>query len=255
MRKHLVLLAFFCLPFAILSQITFEHSYPGNRVSVINLSISGFKYGVLDITLKEYKIYNLDHSLWKTIDLPIPSGSTYLISVTNASEELFNLDAEVEIMYTYYNPDLTYYESKVIIENGIVILTLENCGFGYATTTGNNNWVLLTYIYGPNPSSDIYSLPGTSVNVGINEYPNSILDNPYPNPTSDIIKLPYKLPANSKSATMVIYDISGNEISRYDIDSYFDEILYDASNIPSGTYIYKIIVDDSQFDSKSFIKQ
>ena len=40
------------------AQITLEHSY-NYAVSVVNLSVSGYKYSALDATTQEVKLFNL----------------------------------------------------------------------------------------------------------------------------------------------------------------------------------------------------
>ena len=119
------------------AQITLEHSY-NYAVSVVNLSVSGYKYSALDATTQEVKLFNLNHSLWKTITLNIPSGYT-LQSTNFISEKLFNLDNNVELLYTYYQTSpSTSYVSKIISETGAVLLTMPNVYNNFVSSTGTN---------------------------------------------------------------------------------------------------------------------
>ncbi len=57
------------------AQITLENSYPATAnsvLSVVNFANSGYKYQYTDITNNQVKFYNLNHSLWKTINITPP---------------------------------------------------------------------------------------------------------------------------------------------------------------------------------------
>ncbi|MBM3435873.1 MAG: hypothetical protein FJY07_06630, partial [Bacteroidetes bacterium] len=76
-----------CTISLVYSQIMLDHTYSG-WASVANLSVSGYKYHVLDTQTETLKLYNTDHSLWKTVNLSVPSGYTLMTNVYNVSENL-----------------------------------------------------------------------------------------------------------------------------------------------------------------------
>ncbi len=247
------------------SQISLENSYPSpnnlNYVSIVNLSSSGYKYLLQDGNNNQIKIYNLNHSLWKTINLSIPVGFS-LSDVANVSEELFNLDGSVELSYSYanYSTSPVQYETKIINETGSVLLTIPNCNAAYAGSTGTNGWKLIAWISGgSNPSRDIYSLPGTGTNLGLND-DNEVdyfdaFGLAYPNPTNQIINLEYSIPTGSNSGQIEISDINGNILNTYIVDNTFSTLSLDITNFSTGTYFYKMIVNGNVSETKSFIKQ
>jgi hypothetical protein len=257
--KIITALLFFIYAINAKSQITLEHSYPTGTSSaslqVVNLSVSGYKYALIDYTGQQVKLYNLNHSLWKTINTTTPNGYT-ILGIYNISETLFNLDNSVELTYSYYqtSPSVIY-EVKVINESGSVILTIPNSNYAYAISTGANGTKLLaTIVNSPNNAQNVYSLPGDLVTAQVeNEERSSLLGFGYPNPTQNQITIPYNLPQGCKIADLIIYDITGNEIQKYRVDKTFNNLLIDASTLSKGQYIYRIFSDNNLTEAKTFI--
>ena len=75
------------------AQITLEQSYADIQgLSIIKLENSEYKYLQYDLANQIIKLYNLNHSLFKTITLPNLQPSSQKISIAYISENLFNLD-------------------------------------------------------------------------------------------------------------------------------------------------------------------
>ena len=151
------------------SQISLEHTYNGYTY-VANLSNSGYKYYVLDTQNETLKLYNPDHSLWKSVNLSVPGGYQLFTSVYNVSENLFSLDDKVGFSYSYYTTTPSYQsETKVINENGTILLTIPGAAYAYAVEL-EDEAKLLAYItnYSTNvTTTKVYDLPG---NMTINFY-------------------------------------------------------------------------------------
>jgi len=249
------------------SQVSLEHSYPAssskNYISLVNLTNSGYKYVLQDNINNTVKIYNLNHSLWKTITLNVPSDYR-LEDVGNISETLFNLDALVELSYSYSklilsNPSYMSNESKIINENGSVLLTIPNCYYPRAFSTGTNGWKLFASIDSSTSSgiasNDIYSLPGTMpIMITENEINNSnALSFPYPNPSQTSTTINYKLPEGTNTAEIVFYNLNGQEIKRFKVDNTFSTLELNNSDLPSGTYLYNLLSSNFMTDAKKMI--
>jgi hypothetical protein len=244
------------------SQINFEHSYPATSyLSVINLSSSGYKYLLSDYSNNTVKLYNLNHSLWKSITLDIPAGYTLASTsaFSNISEELFNTDALLELSYTYYQTTPTYYyETKIINENGTVLLTISNCGMAYAVNTGTNGWKLRATIFdssGTFTSNDVYSLVGTMplmlAESGINNI--DVLSNPYPNPSQTSTKINYQLPTGTNSAEIIFYNLNGLEVKRFKVDNTFNTLELNNSDLIAGTYLYLLVTSNNFSSAKQMV--
>lgn len=241
------------------SQITLEHSYPSpvsNMIYIytVNLANSGYKYAVEDYSNKQVRLYNLDHSLWKTIQLTMPAGATWG-NVYNISETLFNSDGEVEVGYNYHITSPAEYEFVVISETGSIITTIHDCSGVSIKSTGANGWKIIAQIgTGALGTFDIYSLPGTMPSAVHED--KDIQDNSgyaFPNPAKNNITIPYQLPAGCSKGELVIYNIMGIEMMRYQIDNTFNNLIINVSSLNSGTYIYKTFANNSISDSKVFI--
>ncbi|MCH8034250.1 MAG: T9SS type A sorting domain-containing protein [Bacteroidetes bacterium] len=80
------------------------------------------------------------------------------------------------------------------------------------------------------------------INDGLNQPKKFILSQNYPNPFNPITSIKYLIPEIS-FVTMEVYDVLGNEIATLvneekPAGSY--EVIFDARNLSSGTYFYKI---------------
>ena len=109
------------------ANLSLEHQFE-SVVSRTILENSGEKYYTSLYPLNsQAKIYNADYSIWKTVDLPI-AGEFYKIStISNLSENKFNSDNLVEFSCSYVFESLTFdtfFESRIINENGLSLLTV-----------------------------------------------------------------------------------------------------------------------------------
>ena len=133
----------------ILSQIVHESTYNFSG-TYTRLANSGDKFFIMDVGTNQCRIYNTDHSLWKTIDLPVPANN-YLYDIRYVSENLFTLDNSLCLAYVYYHYDELnqYYtfHAKVIKENSSELISIPGCqhfNIHNLTETGTK---MLAYAY------------------------------------------------------------------------------------------------------------
>ena len=100
MKKLLITSIFFILFFALNAQVSLNKRYEYSA-SIVKLETLGYKYYLIDVSNEECCIYNLDHSLFKTITCNVPNNF-YLADIKFVSENLFNNDSEIEILCNYY---------------------------------------------------------------------------------------------------------------------------------------------------------
>ncbi len=239
------------------SQITLEHTYTVQNtnayISVCNLANSGYKYQITDLTAGQIKLYNLNHSLWKT--LTIPAMPTYtVLGVYNISESLFNTDGQVEFLVYYYTTTApAQYYVKVLSETGSLIGDFPNRGLNGVFDTGTNGIKLL--LTDANLTREVWSLPGTSTNLGVNDN-NEFEGNPllaYPNPSNNIITIPYELNQGSLG-NIIIYNSNGQLIETLTIDNTFNTIELDVTDYENGSYYYVISNENTLSIPITFIK-
>lgn len=247
------------------AQVTFEKTYDFST-TIVNLETLGYKYYLMDVPNSECRLYNMDHSLYKTIDCPVPNGY-YLADIKYVSEKLFDTDSQIELAYTYYKIVTTstsyyyIYGAKVISENGTVLQTIDGAQYIYVNQTNNAEYKLFAYCfdYSTTPETvwtDIYSVPGTSVSVvsGPNNTSGAFL-NAYPNPTSDIINLDYELPSQVRNANLYIINSNGQVLREFMIDGHSNHISMNVNELSAGVYHYYIKYDQQQTESKKIIVQ
>lgn len=224
------------------AQISLETVYSVSA-NIIELEKSGFKYYTMDILNKQSRIYNMDHSIFKIIDLVVPDGY-YLYNVQFVSEHLFNSDDLVELVYIYsmYNEVETgywwyTYETRIINENGTELLKIPGAGYTDVLDAGDDGRKFLVWIYD-------YSVLPTITHTNVYSFPDSIsstksltgnsgeinLGNPFPNPSSGQISIPVSVPYPNTPGILNLYDINGTLVKSL-VVSGSDEIL----TIPPGT--------------------
>jgi hypothetical protein len=235
------------------SQITLDHTYTG-WASVTNLAVSGYKYHVLDSQAKTLKLYNTNHSLWKTINLSVPAGYTLMTNVYNVSENLFSLDGTVCFSYSYYITTPSYIvETKVIKENGTVLLTVPGATYAYANEVDGESklFAYITDYTSSTYTTKVYDLPGdfaTGIDSDINQHKL-----PFPNPADQFITIPYSEDLIGQLGKISVNDMQGECLKTYVVDNTFDYLVIRTIDYPSGTYLYKIENSSTETSSGKFV--
>ncbi len=246
---------------SVFTQVTLERSY-NFSASVVKLETLGYKYYLMDVPTGQCRIYNTDHSLFKTVNCNIPGGF-YLSDIKYISEKLFDTDTGIELLCTYYkyNSSKDYYEydSKIINEDGSQITFIDGALYNFVNKTGENTYKLFSYCYdfSVSPESvwtNIYNVPGTVVSASyLGEKVPEILLNAFPNPATHAIKVNYELPDNVKQATLHLIDNTGRQINQFIIDNHTDFLMLDVSGFKSGVYHYYIGYANSKTGSKKLV--
>lgn len=277
----------FILLFALQSQaqIALENTY-NNYIFPILLESAGSKYAVLDDNIWELKIYNLDHSIYKTITVTNPNTSLYDAALYPnregfnfgyVKEGLFDTDTEIEFMLYYVAYDASYtnfVEATVIVnEDGTVLFKRNNVypRTGYddeelqaivSASDGTAKMVLLEDPSSGNTMSHVYSIPGTlqcDPCGGINgvgrlaqDESTFVMQN-HPNPANDYTIINYELPDGTEEGDLIIYNTAGIQLKEYRIDTNFDHLRISTQELPAGTYYYSIQTNNGLTKSKKMI--
>jgi hypothetical protein len=260
MKKIVLALTLLTFTVTSRSQIALEYNYPAST-GLTELAISGYKYFQMDVVNSKCEIYNMDHSLWKTVSLDVPNGM-YLYDIRFVSESLFNTDSKVELAYIYYSYDTTLYYytyyCKVIDETGMELLSIPGCSFLDVRSVGAEGYKMLAYVYDYSiiswtVNTHVYSLPGILPNSGVEVEGREGNRRPFPNPAASILTISYDLPDGTKAARLELMSASGQLVRDYSIDQNKHELLIPTSGLPSGTYIYQIRSNERVVDSGKLI--
>lgn len=232
-------------------QITQEFSYDYSG-TFVNLANSGDKFYVMDVANSQCRLYNTNNSLWKTINLPVPANN-YIYDIRYVSEGLFTNTNELCLAYVYYVYDdvnLYYtFTTKVIKENGTVLLTVPGCQYVDVYKTESGACKLVTYSYDYSivlytTTTRVYSLPGILTAIPKNDSPLESAAPAFPNPSNTFITIPYILSENTGSATLNLIDMNGKTVVTRDLDRSAQKVTINVNGYPKGTYVYRITTDN-----------
>jgi len=256
LKKLMFILAMLVLTaFRSHGQINFEYTFTGVSSSYINLPSSGYKFYIMDVANNQCRIYNNDYSLWKTINLSL-MADYYLCDIQFVTEDLFNTDNSIELLYVSYNYNSTLdyytYETRIVNETGTVLLSIPGGGYSaiYPSESGSKLFVWV-YDYSLTPytvNTNVYSIPGqyTSDLTNVQEEKLVSLQKAFPNPAVKFTTIPYSLPDYVKQAVLKLYSTSGVQLKSVRVDPSSDNIKVQIDDLQNGIYLYR-------FESHNYI--
>jgi len=241
------------------SQITLEniYSYSG---AYAKLPVSGNKFYIMDVATSQCRIYNVNHTIWKTLNLSVPANN-YLYDLRYLSEGLFTTDNSLCLAYVYYLYDATnaYYtfNAKIVKENGTELVAIPGCQYMEVVDLDNNGFKLVAYCYDYSVSpytvqTRVYSLPGQILSSVSKTLPGmSAL--PYPNPAPEFVTISYNATEFSGSGTLSIVDMQGNIVNQLLINSSNNRITIPTTTYSPGLYTYLVVAGSKTIDSGRFL--
>ena len=247
MKAKLTLLCLLCslmLP----AQITQVHHFDEN----VNF-YTGYEIDILysyQSNATSCNLYNLDFSLYKHVNLQLPSGYG-ISSISYVSRGIFTNDNRISFIVNSINnnaADSQKAHTAAYDENGEMVYDFGYCqnNFGTAVWGFNNHYYALVHFGTLNLSisayeitTDVYQLYGTPSQTTfstpqIKQMPQL----PYPNPTTGLISLPYAL--QQETGSLFIFNQSGKQIERKHVSNAQDYLMLDVKNYPAGQYFYTV---------------
>ncbi|MFI5164430.1 MAG: T9SS type A sorting domain-containing protein [Bacteroidia bacterium] len=263
--KKFMLIALIALAINVNAQIVWEHTYDtastfntigpngaeGSQLMIVKFEVSGERYVNINRWGKYISIYDINHSLLKTISMASFPMNYYNKTgdVLYLSEKLFDTDSGIEFMYIANPNGQTYYTgiynedgSLIFSDTGAALIQLNFIQQQYPIyNTSQGTKMILSY---QNGQAKVFSLPGT-LTTAIEVANQSLLaqssiSNPYPNPTNNSTRIDYQLPDGVNQGEIVFYDLQGKEIRSFKVDRTFDHLLISTSDIPAGTYFFQL---------------
>ena len=259
-RSSIIISIMFVFALAPHAQMTLENTYDYSA-STAYLDGEGYKFYEMDTDNNQCVIYNLDHTVYQTIDLDVPEGQ-YLYDLKYVTNHLFDDDDEVEVCYTYYeyfsSEEYSEYTTKVINADGSEIVSIPGASYAtLMTVSEEGDYKFVAYVYDYSVSSAVqetrvYNLPGQSTAaVGLND--NVGESRAYPNPADDQVTLTYDIPSRSANAVLKVFTTSGKKVAEMPLSTTAQKLNLNTSGIEAGTYIYRIEADGSQAASGKFV--
>lgn len=268
MRQFILILLLVALSHTGKAQVTLDKSYNHSCIST-KINETDYKYYLMDTELKQCRIYNLDHSLFKTINLSIPNNM-YLYDIRFVTQNLFDLDDKIELLYVYYEYIITsianntgYYKyyTKIINENGNVLLNSPGTLYSYMYLINDTDYRLFLYSYDYSITNykiwtDIYKVPGTPYFLKAKgETTSAVLSDAYPNPSREIATIAYELPTGIFEAELNVYDMGGKKVAGYRVDRNFSDLQIPTGSLLPGNYLYYIEAQGARSEAKKLIVQ
>jgi len=246
----------------LLAQPLFENTY-SESAAICQLESAGEAYYTMDVINKQCHIYTLDHTLFKTIPIPTPADY-YLTDIQYVSEKLFNGDNLIELVYSYtkYVPTTTSYyytyETRLINENGTVLLTFPGAGYTEVVETAQQGKKFLVYEYNYavipyQTSTHVYSLPESATKSADDTYSPIGLGQAFPNPANEHVSIPVVLPSGVTRGTLELFDLNGRKLKTHPVSQTRQNIQITTSDLMPGTYLYHVESNQVRSSSKKLV--
>ncbi len=241
-----------------------------SQLMYINLEVSGPHYIKVNRSGRNLQLYTLNHALVKSINLSsLPMGNnTYALNdILCISEKLFNTDNKLEFMH-YYTVNgqggNTNFVTEVYNENLTLLFRdtaapLIKANFPQQQfpiyNTPNGTKMILTTNTG---EAKVYGLTGT-LTASVRQVNESLLEDaqylaaPVPNPNAGVARIPYQLPSSAEEGEIILFDVSGKQVSSYKVSNAFSTIEIGSSELSAGTYFYQLKVNGESIGSKKML--
>lgn len=234
MKKLIVTLSLIIIAFTASPQAVLEHTYPsGTLYNVTKLTNYGWVYPFIpNNSPKRVDIYSVNHTLITSINMQIPTGYSFA-SFCGVSDNLFNSDNKIEILFSYYKTSPTLSANLVLYnEDGDLKQFFAGQGYGHIFNIDGVHKLSTNGWYSDSTSS-IYSLPGTMVEIPEPNYQTDFFS-VYPNPCSDHLYIDVQ----SYPVKFFIIDLNGRVIKEQVVIN--QRTIINTSNLLNGNYIYII---------------
>lgn len=230
------------------------YNYPYTKVPVVFDSIGTKLYEANKLT-GEIKFYNINNTLWKTINLPIPAFPNASMQLFIIDNVYFDNDSLIEILYrTQYAITGNLFASGNIFKEGVGnVLTIDSCMFFYIDSKPNlfNKIIVNKLKTGgsmPYFGTEIYTWPG-GVNrlMGINnnkfEIKNYRTFELMPNPSGENLNITFKSIENKNKIEII--DLQGKVLYTQTILSKNESV--NVSWLSKGTYLIRVENETGKF--------
>lgn len=230
-------------------QINLVHTFPEDE-DIYAYSKNDLMYYIGETSNNQMKIYNSDFTIYKTVNIPIPSNFSYQFWYDkedfpySISKNIFNNDDLFEFLIAVYDSSLPNPLSTrklyLINEDGLLLYNFtpnstetygEDVSVYYDPSTGFNKIIVYTFTGG----FKVFSLPSNLLNMEEEFDINSL--SIYPNPSEGFINI---VNPNNQVDKLDFIDMNGRVLKSLTFDISSENIRVDTSEFQTGTYIIKI---------------
>jgi len=243
--KYLIMFILSCM-MLLSAQITPEQNYGGILYN-LKLKNGDIKNLLIDYNNNSLMVYNPDHSLYKAIQVPVPSGyAIYYVSIL--TDKLFDNDDQLEAAVAFSKSDSTgtYYLGRVIEDNGTIVTEVADC-YSFAAVGKSSSYKLHcyqakisngSYTY----STKVYSVPGSVATVSPEEGERYNIESmSYPNPSNGAVCISYQLPDKSSIGELQLFNTAGQQLAVYQLHDLQGNFMLPTAGLTTGTYFYRLV--------------
>ena len=241
-----------------MAQISLENTYMYSA-SVSEISDNEYSYFLMDVPQQQCRLYTTNHTLYKTINLPVPQDY-YASDIKFVTKHLFNADDKIELLCIYEKYVTTesgyyvQYALSVLNEDGDQLLNLPNGGWAEINQVESAT-KLLAYSYVYNPAgyydviTSVYGLGGSSSVINsVNQQEGLV----FPNPASDYIMIDTQSLPQINDGEFSLFTIAGQKILTRPINS-GQNFSLPVNKLSAGSYIYTIKSKNNLIQSNTII--
>lgn len=215
------------------------------------------------------------------------------INIWNISTKLFNSDDAIDFLISVSYTDTcttclpiknkNYSNTKVLSENGAILLTVDSAyviNFNNSISVWGSQYIgidkvdskykllLMSTRISDGAIADgfslvgvpmVYSLPGTlpdittSLNAQDLDKAKAHLSLPMPNPSQDITRIEYELPAEVNFGEITVYNSVGFKLKSYKVDNTFGDLLLNNQDLATGNYYYQLVAGGKRVGSQKML--
>jgi len=264
-------LLFQSFPVETRAQATLEKIYPAlgittfNEFYLVELEVNGWKYVGLDKAAMTVTLFNMDHTVWKTIllgnalDISTSSNGKDVLYI---SQHLFDLDDGVELMFVCQGSG--QFNTELINEDGSILQSYWACVPGVILNapqeqlpiynTPNGTKMILSQTTG---EATVWSLPGHLMDCCDNGFgfgrSSSQCALVVPNPASSAINVLLPRGVDYTAPQLELFDASGMHVMQRALDGYGTTV--PIPQLASASYTYRIVDDGHVLCTGRFVKE
>ncbi|MEI6816348.1 MAG: T9SS type A sorting domain-containing protein [Bacteroidota bacterium] len=272
----LAVIMMFCIDINnVFGQITYQHTFPGPnspsfaQVQLINMGNNDYKFCYIDYATNQLKLFNIDYSVFNTINVPVTLTSQAVYTIAYVTWSLFDCDTtmfEYAIMSNNYRNNFYIYrqDGTLLFERDSTIAPYCFGCFGGSyeirpiknSPDGSKLFLYKADSTGVFLTTDVYSLCGTlPIITDIMENPNVTASyvQEFPNPSSGLVEFKFDLPGNIQNYELIIYDSNGQTINLVNITSTTSIYKMEYKQFSSGTYFFTFNTNEKVLQTGKFI--
>ena len=250
------------------AQIIYEASYPflESRVQITNIGDDEYKYIYTDYSVNELKIFNLNHTSYATISVPIVLENAGKYIIAYVTKSLFDCDTN-KLEYAIISPTNWRNSFYIYREDGTQLFKQDSTLAPYCFGCFSGSYDMRPIVNTPEGAklliakSDVGTFENIEVYSLCGSLPNQI-DEPsrinmdfvkvYPNPSTSVVHFDIDRPNNFELLTIEVFSAEGRYLKGKDVGAARKQSI-EMEFQTSGLHLFYIRSENRVYQSGKFI--